>query len=77
VFGHHAGVAERCRNHVSGAHRFNARVDRRYRKHCARIECDVQRTGQYQGALAYVYVGDVMRNAELVRQGFPNESSTC
>jgi micrococcal nuclease len=29
----------------------------------------VQRTDQYQRTLAYVYVGDVMLNAELVRRG--------
>jgi micrococcal nuclease len=35
-----------------------------------RLEFDVQRQDQYQRLLAYVYVGDVMLNAELVRQGY-------
>jgi micrococcal nuclease len=34
------------------------------------LEFDVQRLDQYQRLLAYVYVGDVMLNAELVRQGY-------
>jgi micrococcal nuclease len=35
-----------------------------------RLEFDVQRRDQYQRLLAYVYVGEVMLNAELVRQGY-------
>ena len=35
-----------------------------------RLELDVQPYDRYQRLLAYVYVGDVMVNAELVRQGY-------
>jgi micrococcal nuclease len=35
-----------------------------------RLEFDVQRKDKYQRTLAYVYVGDTMLNAELVRQGY-------
>jgi micrococcal nuclease len=35
-----------------------------------RLELDVQPWDRYQRLLAYVYVGDVMVNAELVRLGF-------
>ena len=35
-----------------------------------RLEFDVQRRDQYRRTLAYVYVGDTMLNAELVRQGY-------
>jgi micrococcal nuclease len=35
-----------------------------------RLEFDVQRLDQNQRLLAYVYVGDVMLNAELVQQGY-------
>jgi micrococcal nuclease len=35
-----------------------------------RLELDVRPRDQYQRLLAYVYVGDVMVNAELVRQGY-------
>jgi micrococcal nuclease len=35
-----------------------------------RLEFDVQRRDRYQRLLAYVYVGGVMLNAELVRQGY-------
>jgi micrococcal nuclease len=35
-----------------------------------RLELDVRHWDRYQRLLAYVYVGDVMVNAELVRQGY-------
>jgi micrococcal nuclease len=35
-----------------------------------RLELDVQPVDRYQRQLAYVYVGDLMVNAELVRQGY-------
>jgi micrococcal nuclease len=35
-----------------------------------RLEFDVQRRDTYRRTLAYVYVGDTMLNAELVRQGY-------
>jgi micrococcal nuclease len=35
-----------------------------------RLELDVQPRDRYQRLLAYVYVGEVMVNAELVRQGY-------
>jgi endonuclease YncB( thermonuclease family) len=35
-----------------------------------RLEYDVQRQDKYQRTLAYVYVGEMMLNAELVRQGY-------
>jgi micrococcal nuclease len=35
-----------------------------------RLELDVQPWDPYQRLLAYVYVGDLMVNAELVRQGY-------
>jgi micrococcal nuclease len=35
-----------------------------------RLELDVQRRDRYGRLLAYVYVGDMMVNAELVRLGF-------
>jgi micrococcal nuclease len=35
-----------------------------------RLEFDVQRKDKYKRLLAYVYVGDLMLNAELVRQGY-------
>jgi endonuclease YncB( thermonuclease family) len=35
-----------------------------------RLECDVPRQDQSKRLLAYVYVGDLMLNAELVRQGY-------
>jgi micrococcal nuclease len=35
-----------------------------------RLEFDVQPRDQYGRLLAYVYVGEVMVNAELVRQGY-------
>jgi endonuclease YncB( thermonuclease family) len=35
-----------------------------------RLELDVRHWDRYQRLLAYVYVGDVMINAELVRQGY-------
>jgi endonuclease YncB( thermonuclease family) len=35
-----------------------------------RLEFDVQRKDKYRRLLAYVYVGDIMLNAELVRQGY-------
>jgi micrococcal nuclease len=35
-----------------------------------RLEFDVQPRDQYGRLLAYVYVGEVMANAELVRQGY-------
>jgi micrococcal nuclease len=35
-----------------------------------RLELDVQPWDRYQRLLAYVYVSDVMVNAELVRQGY-------
>jgi micrococcal nuclease len=35
-----------------------------------RLEFDVQRRDKYRRRLAYVYVGEQMLNAELVRQGF-------
>jgi micrococcal nuclease len=35
-----------------------------------RLELDVQQRDRYQRLLAYVYVGDIMINAELVRQGY-------
>jgi micrococcal nuclease len=35
-----------------------------------RLELDVQPWDRYQRLLAYVYVGDLMVNAELVRQGY-------
>jgi len=35
-----------------------------------RLELDVQPRDRYQRLLAYVYVGDLMVNAELVRQGY-------
>jgi micrococcal nuclease len=35
-----------------------------------RLELDVQQRDRYQRLLAYVYVSDVMVNAELVRQGY-------
>jgi micrococcal nuclease len=35
-----------------------------------RLEFDVQPRGQYGRLLAYVFVGEVMVNAELVRQGY-------
>jgi micrococcal nuclease len=35
-----------------------------------RLELDVQSWDRYQRLLAYVYVGDLMVNAELVRQGY-------
>ena len=35
-----------------------------------RLEFDVQRQDKYKRLLAYVYVGDIMLNAELVRQGY-------
>jgi micrococcal nuclease len=38
--------------------------------HTVRLELDVQPWDRYQHLLAYVYVGDLMVNAELVRQGY-------
>jgi micrococcal nuclease len=38
--------------------------------HTVRLEFDVQQRDKYGRLLAYVYVGDTMINAELVRQGF-------
>ena len=35
-----------------------------------RLEFDRQRTDKYKRLLAYVYVSDIMLNAELVRQGY-------
>jgi micrococcal nuclease len=35
-----------------------------------RLEFDRQRKDKYKRLLAYVYVGDIMLNAELVRQGY-------
>jgi micrococcal nuclease len=35
-----------------------------------RLELDVQPRDRYQCLLAYVYIGDIMVNAELVRQGY-------
>jgi micrococcal nuclease len=35
-----------------------------------RLEFDLQRRDKYQHLLAYVYVGDTMLNAELVRQRY-------
>ncbi len=35
-----------------------------------RLEYDVERFDRYGRVLAYVYVGDVMVNAELVKEGF-------
>jgi micrococcal nuclease len=35
-----------------------------------RLETDVQARDRYGRLLAYVWVGDVMVNAELVRQGY-------
>ena len=35
-----------------------------------RLEFDVQRTDKYHRTLAYIHVGDMMLNAELVRQGY-------
>jgi endonuclease YncB( thermonuclease family) len=35
-----------------------------------RLEFDRQRKDRYKRLLAYVYVGDIMLNAELVRQGY-------
>ena len=35
-----------------------------------RLEYDVERTDRYGRTLAYVYVGDVFVNAELVRNGY-------
>jgi micrococcal nuclease len=35
-----------------------------------RLELDVQPRDQYGRLLAYVYVGEVVVNAELVRQGY-------
>jgi micrococcal nuclease len=35
-----------------------------------RLELDVERRDRYGRLLAYVHVGDVMVNAELVRQGY-------
>jgi micrococcal nuclease len=35
-----------------------------------RLELDVQERDRYQRLLAYVYVGETMANAELVRRGF-------
>jgi micrococcal nuclease len=35
-----------------------------------RLELDVRHWDRYQRLLAYVYVGDTMVNAELVRQGY-------
>ena len=35
-----------------------------------RLEFDVQRRDKYQRTLAYVYVGEMMVNAELERQGY-------
>jgi micrococcal nuclease len=35
-----------------------------------RLEFDVQRRDTYQRLLAYVFVGDVMLNSQLVRQGY-------
>jgi micrococcal nuclease len=35
-----------------------------------RLEFDVQRRDKYRRLLAYVYIGDTMLNAELVRQGY-------
>jgi micrococcal nuclease len=34
------------------------------------LELDVERRDRYERLLAYVYVGDTMINAELVRQGY-------
>jgi micrococcal nuclease len=34
-----------------------------------RLEFDVQRKDKYKRTLAYVYIGELMLNAELVRQG--------
>jgi micrococcal nuclease len=38
--------------------------------HKVRLEFDVQRKDKYKRTLAYVYVGDLMLNLELVRQGY-------
>jgi micrococcal nuclease len=35
-----------------------------------RLEWDVERRDRYGRLLTYVYVGDLMVNAELVRQGY-------
>jgi endonuclease YncB( thermonuclease family) len=35
-----------------------------------RLEFDVQRKDKYKRTLAYVYVGETMLNAELIRQGY-------
>jgi micrococcal nuclease len=35
-----------------------------------RLAFEVQRKDKYPRTLAYVYVGDMMRNAELLRQGY-------
>jgi micrococcal nuclease len=35
-----------------------------------RLEFDVQRRDKYQRTLAYVYVGEMMVNVELERQGY-------
>jgi micrococcal nuclease len=35
-----------------------------------RLELDVEKWDRYRRLLAYVYVGDTMINAELVRQGY-------
>ena len=41
-----------------------------------RLELDVQQRDRAQRLLAYVYVGDVMINAELVRQGYAQVART-
>ncbi len=38
-------------------------------RHQVRLELDVQERDRYGRLLAYVYVGDQMVNAELVRRG--------
>jgi micrococcal nuclease len=40
-----------------------------------RLEFDVQRQDKYKRTLAYVYVGEMMLNAELVRQGYAQVST--
>src|SRR5437899_251583 len=39
-------------------------------RHQVRLELDVQERDRYGPLLAYVYVGDQMVNAELVRRGY-------
>jgi micrococcal nuclease len=55
---------EPCGGEASAANR--TLVDGR----TVRLELDVQPWDRYQRLLAYVYVGELMVNAELVRQGY-------